>query len=1153
MSSGSLILRSLRHFWRTHLAVVAGVAVAVSVLAGALLVGESVRASLRGLVDERLGRTAVAVTGPGFFRQALSADIKKASGFSTSFADAAAIIAIEGALTHEPSGRQAAKVNVYGVDDDFFRLHGVEVKAPTVRQALLSPDLAAELGAQKDDGLLLRVQKPSAIPADTLVGRRTDTSRAVRLSVRETLDASRMGEFTLRPQQDAIRAVFVPIARLQRDLELPGRANVLLASGPVEAGVQPRVAADLQPRVSALLDEVATFEDLGLRLIPAGRQHALVLESETGLLPDSLVARARAQAQPLGLRDVPVLTYLANTIRAGDREIPYSVIASVDPRRYDGATEVSEPIAATTHPPIWLNDWAADQLKPSVGDEVTLEYYLWSDEGGLTTSSAKLSYVGAVPMTGAGGDRSLTPEYPGLTDAPRMGDWDPPFPVDLKRIRPVDEQYWEDHRAAPKAFITNGPALWASPYGTATSVRLYVPTAMPLESARDAFAAVLRRDYTPTAAGLVVQPVREQALAASRGATNFGEYFTYFSFFIVVSGLLLAGLFFKLGMEQRVREIGLFYAVGFTPGRVRLLLGAEGVLLAGVGAIVGMAGAVAFAAAILYGLRTWWVDAVGTTRLALAVTPSALVFGALGGLVAASVTLLVTLRRLGTSAPRDLLSGLALMASPASKPVRGSAWMRLIVGTVAAIALAAAGALEVIGQTAAFFAAGGVLLVTLLLAASAALRSAPASTLEGHGAAAVARLGIRQATANPGRSVLSIALIAFATFVIVSVGAFRRGAPEDARDVNSGTGGYTLFAESVVPLLFDPGTAEGRRELGLTSSVAAGLQPSSVAAGLQPDSVAAGLQPRVLDATTIMRFRLRPGEDGSCLNLYKPTSPRIIAPARPFVEAGGFRFAASLAETDEERRNPWRLLEKSFPDGAVPVIGDANSLQYVMHVGVGDDILIPGPGGQPVNFRVVASLSDSVFQSELIIGEAQFERLFPRPEGYRFFVMRAPDGRDNDVATALEDGLADYGFDAQSTAARLASYHRVENTYLSTFQALGGLGLLIGTLGLGAILLRNVLERRRELALLQAVGYQGGTLGWMVVAESVALMVAGIGAGTLSAVLAVAPALASRATSLPITSTLVVLAAVFAAGLVASVIATRAAAASPLLASLKAD
>ncbi len=1125
MSPGTLILRGLRHYWRTNLAVIAGVAVAVSVLAGALLVGESVRASLRGLVDERLGRTAVAVTGQGFFRQALADEIKKGDGFSPQFADAASLVAIEASVTHEPSGREASRVQVYGVDAAFFRLHGVSgVEAPTGRQALVSPGLAAELGAAADDGLLLRVQKPSVIPADSLAGRRSDTSRAVRLTTRERLAPGRMGEFTLRPQQESVRAVFVPIARLQRDLEMAGRANVLLLSAPDGATADGATA-------ERLLNQAATFEDLGLRMVRVDAQHAWALESETGLLSDALVATARTQARRLGFVDLNVLTYLANTIRVGAREVPYSVVAGVDPRRYDAAASGPQPASAAlpamAHPPLWLNAWAAGDLQARTGDEVTLEYYLWSDDSGLTTSSAKFSYVGSVPMDGAGGDRTLTPEYPGLTDAPRIGDWDPPFPVDLRRIRPADERYWEQHRTAPKAFVTNAADLWPSPYGTTTSLRIYVPRSTSLDAARDAFVTALRGDYTPTDAGLVVQPARAQALAASRGSTDFGEYFTYFSFFIVVSGLLLSGLFFKLGLEQRVREVGLLFALGFTPARVRRLIGVEGLVLAAIGAAIGIAGAVLFGAAILYGLRTWWVDAVGTTRLTLAISPGPLLLGAMGGLVAAAITLLLTLRRLSTAAPKDLLSGLALMASPRPKTGSGRPWLRLAIGLVFAGGLAGASATGAMPQTAAFFAAGGVLLVALLLTLSASLRRAPADTIRGHGPAAVARLGVRQATAHPGRSVLSVALIAFATFVIVSVGAFKRGAPENDRDPQSGTGGYTLYAESVVPIMFDPGTRAGRAELGLAENG--------------------------LHGATVMRFRLRPGEDGSCLNLYKPTSPRIVAPARPFVDAGGFRFAASMAGTDAERQNPWRLLDRTFADGAVPVIGDANSLQYVLHVAVGEDFLLPGPGGQPVRLRVVAALSDSLFQSELVIAEPQFVRLFPRLEGYRFFTIRPPEGRNTEVATALEEGLSDYGFDAQSTAARLASYHRVENTYLSTFQALGGLGLLLGTLGLGAILLRNVLERRRELALLQAVGYEGATLGLMVVAESVVLMAAGIATGTVSALVAVAPALSARATSLPIASTALVLAGVFAAGLVSSLVATRAAAASPLLASLKAE
>ena len=69
-----------------------------------------------------------------------------------------------------------------------------------------------------------------------------------------------------------------------------------------------------------------------------------------------------------------------------------------------------------------------------------------------------------------------------------------------------------------------------------------------------------------------------------------------------------------------------------------------------------------------------------------------------------------------------------------------------------------------------------------------------------------------------------------------------------------------------------------------------------------------------------------------------------------------------------------------------------------------------------------------------------------------------------EVSTLLEERLSDFGFDAVSTEERLANFHRVENTYLSTFQMLGGLGLALGTLGMAAVLLRNVFERRKELA-----------------------------------------------------------------------------------------
>jgi len=157
------------------------------------------------------------------------------------------------------------------------------------------------------------------------------------------------------------------------------------------------------------------------------------------------------------------------------------------------------------------------------------------------------------------------------------------------------------------------------------------------------------------------------------------------------------------------------------------------------------------------------------------------------------------------------------------------------------------------------------------------------------------------------------------------------------------------------------------------------------------------------------------------------------------------------------------------------------------------------------------------------------------------------------LAGTLERELAPFGFDAVSTAERLASFHRVENTYLSTFQALGGLGLLLGTIGLSAIMFRNVLERRRELALLRAVGYDARHVSIVIVAEVALLLGAGLISGAACAALAIAPAWLARSGALPGPGLLVLLIAVVAAGLLSSLVATRAALGGKILEALRVE
>ena len=127
---------------------------------------------------------------------------------------------------------------------------------------------------------------------------------------------------------------------------------------------------------------------------------------------------------------------------------------------------------------------------------------------------------------------------------------------------------------------------------------------------------------------------------------------------------------------------------------------------------------------------------------------------------------------------------------------------------------------------------------------------------------------------------------------------------------------------------------------------------------------------------TVEPFRVRPGDDASCLNLYEPTNPRILGASRRFVDSGRFAFQSSLASTDVERMNPWQLLNREISDGngpIVPVIADANSITYVLHKKVGDDVVLDR-GGHPARLRLVAALEDSIFQSELVMSDANFAK-----------------------------------------------------------------------------------------------------------------------------------------------------------------------------------
>jgi ABC-type antimicrobial peptide transport system permease subunit len=1152
MTSTRLIFRSLRYHARSHLGALLGAVVGSTVLIGALVVGDSVRASLRHLALVRLGKVEVAMaTGDRLFRAQLANDLLFAFGQSgaggTRPAPALQLPAV--ATTADGSAR-ANSVQVYGVDDRFWQMASQPpgFAAIPADGVVLNEPLAAQLNVKLGDTVLFRVQKPSALSRDAPLSPQDDATVALRLRVHAVIGDDQFGRFSLAANQVAPFNAFVALNVLQTRAAATHRANLLLLSpdpgplrGPatmvVNAAGGRTVTTLITPASQKPLLEEATAElrgrwrlaDAELELRPVPAADALELRTDRVFLDAPLadavfdqrggsnsVPRLLARLAP-GTRVAGVLTYFVNELRVGNRATPYSMV-----------TAIGSPVtpADLRDDEIIINQWLADDLGAKPGDRLTLKYFVVGAMRQLAERAASFRVRAVWPMNAPGVDRDLMPDFPGVTDAANCRDWDTGLPIDLGRIRPKDEQYWRDYRGTPKALISlaAGQRLWANRFGDLTAIRFYTPGSP--DSFYGAIQGALTQGLDPAMFGLRFQPVRAQALAAAAQSEDFGQLFLGFSFFLIVAALVLLALLFQFSLEQRATEVGTLLALGFRPRRVRWLLLAESGAIALLGGVLGAFGGRGYALAMLHGLSTVWREAVGGVSLRCDVEPATLATGALIAALASWLAMWLALRKL-VRRPAAVL--LAAGATEDFKPPKAKSWWTRVLAAGSALAAVALtwfawrqhGSAEAAGL---FFGAGALLLVAGLTGCAVWLRSL--AVTEAAAKLSLAGLGIRNATRRRRRSLAVIALLACGSFLIASIGVFHLDAVSNAQQRSSGTGGFALLGETAQPVTVDLDSTAGRDNFNLDTNALAGV--------------------------SVVPFRVREGDDASCLNLNHPQQPRLLGvnPER-LARRGAFTFTA--VEPGAPAGNPWRLLEAStnLAPNEIPAIGDAASLQWSLGKQVGDTLPYTDDRGRTFRLRLVGAIAGSVLQGNLIIDENAFVARFPTTTGYRMFLIDAPPDHATRVSTELTHGLRDLGMEVTPTVRRLAAFNAVQNTYLGTFQVLGGLGLLLGSAGLGVMVLRNVLERRAELALLLALGLRRPALRRLVLAEHGALLLAGLGVGVTAALIAVLPTLLTPGMTVPFRSLALTLGAVFANGTLWTWLATGVALRGRLLEALR--
>lgn len=1092
-SLGGLAVALARQWWRQLAALAVTSGVVATAVTGALGVGDGIRDGLGRLAVGRLGRIDAAVLAEGFFRRDLAAELAAGADHPRLACTPALVMP----ATVAAGGRRGAMATATLMACDDPAALGFEPPAPLLEPdtVLVNGPLAAAAGIAVGDEIVLRLPVRASVPADSPLGRRTNETVGRRLRVKALLPERGLGRFSLRPALAPEPLVVLALADAQAMLRRGDVANAVFVVGDGSANVAAEVGRRLRPRLADLGATLEPLADGGTRLTSA----RLVIPPEIDRAARQVLAEAGGH---------PTLVVLATSITAagGRAAVPYSTVLGIDTTSLPSGPLVDAagsqlPLPAVDE--ILINRWLADDLAAqgtpvAIGD--TLAVTTFAPEtihGRVEERTDTFRIAGVAEMRDGGVDRTLVPDVEGVTDEASIADWDPPFPFDAARVRTVpphdeDDRYWKEHRATPKAFIALETArrIGGSRFGSTTA--WHVPRG---GGSPDDLAARLAAAIDPTRAGMRIVPLRSDALEASRGSTPFGGLFLALSMFVVAAGITLIGLLFGLLVAAQRRTIGTLAAVGFAPRRLTALLVLVGSLAATIGIAAGTALGPLWARLLLSWLGRAWDRSVVAGSAEVFSMPSVswgtLAAGAVGSLAAAVASVALTARRAGSLPPLALLRGTTREPSGGIGRAAAAVAGVLALATAAGLALLASrsAATSAVGL---FFAAGAAALVALLAAVWV--------MLVGSGARPAARtlpaLATRLLSAQPGRAFAIAAIVACGQFLVVAVSAFTVRDPVDVDDRRSPTGGWSLIATFGEPTSIDPSDAGVRAGLGLT-----------------PD------QDRAVSQCGIALVRSNSGDDASCTNLYATTQPTVIGVGPSFIDRDGFRFVDHAPLGGDAAGRPWRLLDAACADGAVPAVLDQATAQWGLKLGgVGARFTVADEAGTAVPCVIVGLLEPGILQGRMIVAERDFQRLFPSRSGYALALVDTTP-LDAAARASLPDALrtvwADAGVALESAAARLRALQAVQNTFLAGFQALGTLGLLLGTAGVAAVRAQGVAERIGALSVLRAIGFGPRRVRNLLVLETVAAVVAGVVAGTLAALLAVWPALADGAARLP--------------------------------------
>jgi len=1039
MNSKRLITKSIFRYKSFYRLIAIAVVVAVAVITGSLVVGDSVRNTLIKRVEERLGKTETVI----FSRYSYLDDkiLAPPSLGGGGFLLLNGFVSVSGNLT---------PVMVWGTDG-----MGIKKGEANINTALYNEIVTTNNYSQQRH-IILRLPSAGMVPLGSMFV--TDTyTKSLRLELDTVISVEQGGNINLKNEHIIPFNIFVNREELAEAMGISGKINVILSdriisqeefasawnynmSGLKAPPSPPKGWAVTSDRIF-IQDEIV--ETLCKNDTAANRIFSYLANS----ISFSHLPEEGTKASPLGR--------FGGAIPLGELKeasIPYSFITAVD--FYDGKPVNPDEII--------LSDYAAKRLNVGLGDTVSISYFVSKQFKTLIEDSVFLKVSKIAPLKDLQSDKSLTAEFPGLSNVERCTDWNSDLPINMNLITDEDEDYWRKYKNTPKAIVpysTLAPQ-WENAFGSATALFLSDTSRL--------------NDLTYDMFDIQLIYPRETGLTVAKSGVDFSSLFLSLGCFILISAAMLMMVPLSEMLFRRRDEINLLTATGFSRKRIIRIFLRESVPVVCLSAITGVVVGLIYTYLVLFLLGNVWKGATHTEGFNMFPNVATITVGMAVGIIFSMTLLYIRIVRsvkkhystqmtqmLQINTDFYLKKNRKVIYKTICEKLFNLSYLRVfpILFTFIFLCLLVVN-IFFLQSPLLFVCIGVVFLFTGWACFDYLIHRGIAQNNPFN----PTKMMWSSLSYTKKQAMMSFIALASGVFVVFSVGLNRQGFA-DSSQIETATGGFSLWCETTAPLYHNIQTEKGRSKLALNDL------------------------PKETHAIQLLKYS---ADDASCLNLNKVITPNVLgidmneAPQPPEGEQYGWGKVTSMEQ-----------------GGVIPALVDETVLKWNLGKKLGDTLVYMGEKGKPVYIKIAGTLQNSIFQGYILIDKTAFSEIWSETTGSEIMLIRVPDSLIAETKTLISQALNNYGVRVMTTGERLQLFYSVTDTYLTIFLTLGGVGLLLGLFGFIIVVRKNIVARLKEIGIYRSLGFDKKRIQCLLYKENIIIPLYAILTGALGSLMGV--------------------------------------------------